>query len=151
MGAQGPGSPPETVELSLTLRTPGLQYTCVLSRFSYVWLFETLWTVAHLAPLSIEFSRQEYWGGLPCPPSGDLTDPGIEPTSLMSTALAGVSLPLAPSGKPIIFQLMCYWIHTTFLGQTSSKSESQNLWQGKQTFVKSQTWTTEQSRCCYSI
>ena len=48
--------------------------------------FVTPWTVAHQAPLSMEFSRQEYWSGLPCPPSGDLPDPGIE---LMSPALAG--------------------------------------------------------------
>ena len=41
------------------------------------------------APLSMGFSRQEYWSGLPCPPPGDLPDPGIEPTSLMSPALAG--------------------------------------------------------------
>ena len=48
-----------------------------------------LWTVACQAPLSMGFSRQEYWSGLPCPPSGDLPDPGIEPSSLMSPALAG--------------------------------------------------------------
>ena len=45
-------------------------------------LFETLWTVAHQAPLSMGFSRQEYWGGLPFPPLGDLPNPGIEPGSL---------------------------------------------------------------------
>ena len=44
---------------------------------------------AHQAPLSMEFSRQEYWSGLPCPPPGDLPDSGIEPMSLMSPALAG--------------------------------------------------------------
>ena len=49
----------------------------------------TLWTVACQAPLSMEFSRQEYWSGFPCPPPGDLPDPGIEPRSLMSPALAG--------------------------------------------------------------
>ena len=47
------------------------------------------WIVAHQAPLSMGFSRQEYWGGLPCPPPGDLRDPGIEPSSLLSPALAG--------------------------------------------------------------
>ena len=47
------------------------------------------WTVAHQAPLSMGFSRQEYWGGLPFPSPGDLTDPGIEPASLTSPALAG--------------------------------------------------------------
>ena len=48
-----------------------------------------LWTVACQAPLSIGFFRQEYWNGLPCPPSGDVPDPGIEPASLLSPALAG--------------------------------------------------------------
>ena len=47
------------------------------------------WTVAHQAPLSTGCFRQEYWSGLPCPPPGDLPDPGIEPGSLMSPALAG--------------------------------------------------------------
>ena len=44
----------------------------------------TLWTVAHHAPLSMGFSRQKYWSGLPCSPPGDLPDPGFEPASLMS-------------------------------------------------------------------
>ena len=43
--------------------------------------FVTLWTVAHQSPLSMEFSRQEYWSGLPFPSPGDLPDPGIEPAS----------------------------------------------------------------------
>ena len=54
----------------------------VLSHFSRVQLFATLWTVAHQAPLPMGFSRQEYWRGLPCPPPGDLPDPGIELASL---------------------------------------------------------------------
>ena len=49
----------------------------------------TPWTVAHQAPLPLEFSRQENWSGLPFPPPGDLPDPGIEPKSLVSPALAG--------------------------------------------------------------
>ena len=57
--------------------------------FSHVWLFVTLWTVACQAPLSMGFSRQEYWSGLPCPPPEDLPDPGIEPSSFMTPALAG--------------------------------------------------------------
>ena len=47
------------------------------------------WTVALQASVSMGLSRQEYWSGLPCPPPGDLPDPGIKPTSLMSPALAG--------------------------------------------------------------
>ena len=62
-------------------------YACMLSQFSHVQLFVTPWTVALQAPLSMGFSRQEYWSGLPCPP-GDLPDPRIEPTSLKSPALA---------------------------------------------------------------
>ena len=56
---------------------------------SCVRVFVTPWTVAHQAPLSTEFSRQEYWSQLPFPPPGDFPDPGIEPESPMSPALAG--------------------------------------------------------------
>ena len=62
----------------------------LLNCFSPVQLFTTPWTVAHQAPLSISFSRQDYWSGSPCPPPGDLPDPGIELASLVSPALAGV-------------------------------------------------------------
>ena len=61
----------------------------MLSHFSCVWLFATPWTVAHQSPLSMGFSRREYESGLPFPPAGDLPDPGIEPLSLTSPALAG--------------------------------------------------------------
>ena len=61
---------------------------CMLSCFSCVWFFETLWTVVCQAPLSMGFSRHEYWSGLPFPPPGDLPNPGIEPESLMSPVLA---------------------------------------------------------------
>ena len=61
---------------------------CVLSCFSPVWLFVTLWIVASQAPLSMGFSRQEYWSGFACPPPGDLLSPRIEPASLKSPALS---------------------------------------------------------------
>ena len=61
---------------------------CVMNCFSDVWLFAIPWTVACQAPLSVGFSRQEYWSGLPCPPPGDLPNPGIKPGSLISRALA---------------------------------------------------------------
>ena len=61
-------------------------HACVLSCFSHIQLFNILWSVARPAPLSMGFSRQEYWSGLPCPPPGDLPHPGMEPTS---PALAG--------------------------------------------------------------
>ena len=59
------------------------------SHFSHVQLFVTLWTVACQASLSMGFSMQECWSGVPCPPPGDLPNPGIKATSLMSPALAG--------------------------------------------------------------
>ena len=61
-----------------------------LSHFSRVQLAVTLWTIAHQPPLFMEFSRQEYLSGLPCPLAGDFPDPGIKPVSFMSPALAGV-------------------------------------------------------------
>ena len=72
---------------------PQMPQTCVyvlcVSTLSPVQLFVTPWTVAHQAPLSMGFSRQESWSGLPCSPPGDLPDPGIEPESLVSPALTG--------------------------------------------------------------
>ena len=56
----------------------------------------TLWTAARQGPLSMGFSRQAYWNGLPLPSPGNLPDPGIELASLMSPALEADSLPLAP-------------------------------------------------------
>ena len=56
--------------------------------------------IAHQAPLFMGFSRQEYWSGLPCPPPGDLPDPGIEP---VSSALERDSLPSEGLGKPLDF------------------------------------------------
>ena len=64
---------------------------------SRVWLFATLWTVAHQTPLSMRFSRQEYWSGFPCPSPGDLPEPGIKPES---PALQTDFLPSEPPGKP---------------------------------------------------
>ena len=72
----------------------------VLSGFSRVWLFATQWTVAHQAPLSLEFSRQEYWRELPFLTPEDLPSPGIEPSTLVSPVLAGGSLTTVPPGKP---------------------------------------------------
>ena len=70
---------------------------CVCVLLSRAGLFVTLWTVARQAPLSMGFSRQEYWSGLPFPSPGDLPDPGIEPGS---PTLQADSLPPEPAGKP---------------------------------------------------
>ena len=72
---------------------------CVLSHFGHVQLFATLWTVAHQDPLSMEFSRQEYWSGLPFPFPGDLPDQGIEPASPAVPASQMDSLPLSHGGS----------------------------------------------------
>ena len=77
----------------------------MLSHFSCVQLFATLWIIAYQAPLSMGFSGQEYWSGLPCPPPGHLPDTGIKPTSLESPALAGEFLTTAPPGKPRVLRL----------------------------------------------
>ena len=64
---------------------------------SHVWLFATPWTVAYQSPLSVGFSRQEYWNGLPFPSPGDLPNPGMEPGS---PALQTDALPSEPPRKP---------------------------------------------------
>ena len=92
----GSGSCPPQPQTGIRLQAEGLVCTTrlsecsyVLSRFTSVRLFVTLWTLALQAALSMGFPRQEYWSGLLCPPAGGLPDPGIKPASLMSSALAG--------------------------------------------------------------
>ena len=75
-------------------------YACVLSHFSCVELFLTPWTVACQSPLSMGFSRQEQWRGLPCPPPWDLSHPETEARISYVSALEAGSLSLAPPGKP---------------------------------------------------
>ena len=72
-------------------------HACTLS---LIQLFVTPWTGAHQAPLSMEFSRQEYWSGVPCPPPGDLPDSGIETLSSCVSSVASESLTTSPPGKP---------------------------------------------------
>ena len=62
---------------------------CVCESLSRIRHFVTLWTVFHQAPLSMVFSKQKYWSGFPCPPPGDLPDPGFQFVSLKSPELAG--------------------------------------------------------------
>ena len=73
---------------------------CLVIKLSHVQLFVTLWTVAHHTPLSMKFSRQEFWSGLSCPSPGDRPNPGTEP---VSPALQTDSLPSEPPGKPILY------------------------------------------------
>ena len=74
---------------------------CVLSRFSCVQFFSTLWTVIHQAPLSLGFSRQGYWSGIPSPLPGDLPNPGMNPSPLHLQHWQASSSALAPPGKPV--------------------------------------------------
>jgi len=88
-------------------------YAYVLSHFSPVCLFVTPRTVLHQAPLSMEFSRQEYWSGLPYPPPEDLPNQGIEPTSPVSLALQVDSLHTDPPthlGSPLLCISVVYSI-----------------------------------------
>ena len=73
---------------------------CEVKSLSRVRLFVTPWTVAHQAPLSMGFSRQEYWSGLLFPSPGDLPNPGIEPRS---PALQADALSSEPPGKPQLY------------------------------------------------
>ena len=76
-------------------------YKVKVKSLSRVRLFETPWTVTYQVPLSMGFSRQEFWSGLPFPSPGDLSNPGIEPRS---PALQADSLPAEPQGKPFVLK-----------------------------------------------
>ena len=80
-----------------------------MKSLSHVRLFATLWTVAHQAPPPMEFSRQEYWNGLPFPSPGDLPNPRIKPGS---PALQADALPSEPPGN--------LKVHRTFIGFVQS-------------------------------
>ena len=75
--------------------------------FSHVWLFEVPWPVVCQAPLSMDFSRQNYWSRLPLPTPGDLPNPRIQPMSLASPTLTGRFFTTAPPGKPRSEILLC--------------------------------------------
>ena len=116
---------------------------CVLSCFSHVYLFVTLWTLAYQTPLSMGFSRQQYWSGLPFPSLEDLSDPGIK---LESPALASgwlvASTPSATWKAPVNMYVYMsvffsfYWLslghqktyHIPVLGQWNSPGEIFFFW-----------------------
>ena len=90
----------------------------VVKPLSHVRLFATPWTVAHQAPLSMGFPRQEYWSGLPFLSPGDLSDPGIKPRS---PVLAGRYFTTEPPGKPLFIpcKLLCReWISKVLVYST---------------------------------
>ena len=106
----------------------------VLSCFSRIWLFAILWNVAHQVPLSMGFSRQEYWSGFPCPPPGHLPNPGIEPMTQHLLHWQEGSLPLVPSGNPGSYVcIMCNneWIsHCAFVHSLNKYLLNANCVQG---------------------
>ena len=125
----------------------------MLSHSNHVWLFAILWSVACQARLTMGFSRQEYWSGLPYPPPGDFPNPGIKRSSLPSHALQSDSLLLSLQGTPYIFYIfifiylyiyiylyILYWIYIfkpdnpnrnqpcIFIGRMDAEAEAPRLW-----------------------
>ena len=98
-----------------------------IGMLSCVRLFGTLWTVACQAPLSMGFSRQEYWSELPFPSPGDLANPGIEPTSLASPALAGRFFTTASPGKPYLSLLRSNFSHLSCTTSTCNSNSQRDL------------------------
>ena len=110
----------------LSFSTNQMEKQCVLSRFSGVQLFTTPWTVAHQAPLPMEFSRPEYCSGLPFRHPGDLPDPGTKPASLPSSALAGgffITSTTWKSNNPCWISASCVAPHFTD-GETEALNKS---------------------------
>ena len=97
MDCSPPGSSVHGIFQARILEWVAISSSRNVKSLSRVRLFGTPWTVAYQAPLSIEFSRQQYQSGLPFPSLGDLPDPGIKPTS---PALQADTLPSEPPGKP---------------------------------------------------
>ena len=79
-------TPASKIHLSPCMRAEPMR-ACVLSHFSYIWFCVTLWTVVPQVPLSMGFSRQEYWSGLPCPSPGDLPNPEIKLWALYTSTI----------------------------------------------------------------
>ena len=106
------GLPCSSTPSDPALRLYSLPVCC---RFSCVWLFATLWTVAHQAPLSIGFSRQEYWSGLPCCTLGELPDSGIKTASPAPPALQMDYLLLSHRGSPYVHYASGIWSTSLYM------------------------------------
>ena len=94
-------------------------HACMLSHFIHGRLFATPGTVAHQAPLSMEFSRQEYWSGLRFPPPGDLPNPGIEPRSPASQVGSSA---LSHLGSPIPLMSLLQIVHREWINVLAGNS-----------------------------
>ena len=108
----------------LNMMVLGIQ--CVLSLQPFLTLCNPVDYMAHQAPLSMGFSRQEYWSSLPCPPPGDPPDPGIEPVSLLSPALADEFCTTSTLNKQRPLILPCPSLHYTFLAKALSLQKALN-------------------------
>ena len=95
------------------------QSACVLSHFSRVQLYATLWTVARQAPLSKALSRQDYWSGLLCPPPGNLPNQGLNPRLLCVPALAGRFFTASATWAALVSEYLL-WIGLAISHQTNS-------------------------------
>ena len=104
----------------------------MLSQFTHVQFCATQWTVTLQAPLNMEFSRQEFWSGLPFPSPGDLPDPGAEPASLESHALAGELFISAAAAAASLQSclMLCDPIDGSPLGFPSLVFSRQEHWSG---------------------
>ena len=98
---------------------------CMLSCFSHVRLFVTPWTVAHQTPLSMGFSRAEYWSGLLFPPPGDFFDPGIKPASLMSPELASGFFTTSTTWEAFKSKYKEWQLRRTVFAEMSNQEEGQ--------------------------
>ena len=103
--------PSEKIPEKKNIHTHRYTCCCCVQSLSRVRLFVTPWTVAHQALLSMGFSRQEHWSGLPCPPPGDRPDPGIEPEFPKPPALAGR-----------VFTISSTWEAQTHIWRANNKS-----------------------------
>ena len=105
----------------------------MLSHFSHIWFFATLQNIIQQAPLSMGFSRQEYWSELPCSPPGDLPNPGIEPTSVISPALAGGFFITSITWIDLLnhcklWVSICQPSNESFIERTDAEAETAILW-----------------------
>ena len=86
--------------------------------FQFVQLYVILWTVAHQVPLSMGFSRQEYWNGLPCPSPGNHPDPGIKPMSHISPALIGRSFTIGGTWEAPVDDWWLWWFSRSVVSKS---------------------------------
>ena len=142
-------------------------HACMLSLFGNLQLFATLWTVAHQASLSVGFSRQEYWSGLPFPPPGDLSNPRIETASPESPASARrffttkEFLPRrfflrATWETQVLYYLLnerkCQNILTIMPLYLCASAECQSSSRGAPSlFARWETTNTSVARCCHKV